>query len=174
LDSFKISKDHLNNEDIKCLLDHLSKESCQLLRKSDRCTLLLNIINTDESFNNDKYTDQLIGLLLQLPQQEDEIKFQLSYQVMEIIMKRRRIKQGSGSGSGNEEIIYQWMKLFVEKHPEKEIQFYSIKIKYEENDNGEDVKRSQDETDRADGSNYENVMLEDDLQKLKIFESFQM
>lgn len=179
----------MNYEDFKCLLDHLSKESFQLLRKSDRCSLLLKIILIEDS---SKYVDQLIGLLLQLPIQEDEIKFEISLKVMEIIMKKRRIK------SGNEEFIYKWMKIFVELNPEKEIQFYSIKLRHDEigdddtrddDDNTTNSIRDDDNTNsirdtinarddninstqRADNTN--NILLENDLQKLKIFESFQM
>lgn len=174
----------MDHEDFKCLFDHLSKESFQLLRKSDRCSLLLKIILIEES---PKYIDQLIGLLLQLPIQEDEIKFEISHKVMEIIMKRRRIK------SGNEEFIYKWMKLFVERNPEKEIQFYSIKLRHDEDtaedgDNDDNVRDDEDDKirdskddnitintrDDATINCTNNLLLENDLQKLKIFESFQM
>lgn len=178
MNSFQLSKSCLNYEDFKCLLDHLCKESCQLLRKSDRCKLLLKIINIDNNDEVERYCDLLIGLLLQLSQQDDELKFDLSCQVLE---KRRR----SDNYNGNEEIIYQWMEKYVEKNPEKEIQFYSIKLKHDENrnedksnvNNQESYNANNQESYHCNSSNYfhsVSTLMEDDLQKLKIFESFQM
>lgn len=189
LDSFITSKSLLNIDDFKCLMDHLSKESCQLLRKSDRCALLLKIIELDD--NNSKYIDQIINLISQLP--SSDIKFNFGCKVMEIVLKNQSI-------TSQEEVLFKWMKEYVEMNPSKEMEFYSIKLAMENRDryNNEHKEEHNDEhsslhnsltndeeynslTNDDSNAQYNSALIQnnfldvdEDLQKLKIFESFQM
>lgn len=191
LESINKTKSLLNSDDFKCLLDHLSKEACQLLKKSDRCLLLMKIIDTFNDSVDDsqdhvlKYIDQLIGLLSQLPTADEGLKFDLACNLMKIDQFNSRKRQG--------ENLYQWMKGYVERNPSREVQFYTIKLKYEEQDDAtSETEERRDSVDNEDNSsdhehnnnndhtthtttnNNNTSLLEDDLQKLKIFESFQM
>lgn len=167
LDSFTSTKYLLTCDDFKCLLDHLCKESCQLLRKSDRCALLLKIIQLDEQ-SNSKYLDQITNLISQLPSNDDAIKFDYGCRVMEIVLKK---SDNDERMTGQEETLYKWMKGYVERNPAREMEFYSIKLAMESNESDEIV--NEDITPDT-GNNNNFLAVDEDLQKLKIFESFQM
>lgn len=168
LDSFTTTKSLLTVDDFKCLMDHLCKESCQLLRKSDRCALLLKIIQIDDQ-KDSKYLDQIVNLISQLSSNDDAIKFDFGCKAMDIALKSHEHKRRVTS---QEEMLYKWMKGYVEKNPEKEMEFYSIKLAMESKDEHQSHRDQIVNDQSGDTKNF--LAVDDDLQKLKIFESFQM
>ncbi len=179
--SSKITSD----DDYKCLIDHLAKESSQLLRKSDRCKLLLRIIEMTSSDSNEKYVEQVINLLNQLPSSENDSKFKLTCELLDGILTKSR-----GMNS-LEDKLFLWALELSQWEPQKELEFYSIKIKYDSKykDNKEaEYKKIILDSNYTNTNAYNNnnnnlifseeehVKIEeltsDDLQKLKIFESF--
>lgn len=183
MQSFTESRNCLQAEDFKCLLDHLFKEAGQLLRKSDRCKLLLKICEFTDNPSNSKYIDQVSILLNQLS--EDPLKFDLVFDFLNLVMKEGQLR--------DEEVgLYQWAAGYVEeKDPSKEIQFYSIKLQYESQriDNKHGIEDKEEECipeyipeyipeiilENSIGNDKgEFEQTEEDLQKLKIFASFQI
>ncbi|TEB15125.1 hypothetical protein C9890_0629 [Perkinsus sp. BL_2016] len=189
--------------DFRCLLDHLAMESGQLLRKSDRCKLLLKIfdncgngeifrststysekdcnerstINPGYSF---KYLDQVTGLLNQLSTNENELKFELACKLFEFIFETKGKLE-----TFDEKKLYNWAIELIKSEPKKEIKFYAIKIKRDEQISATAADEDEDEivegdestkivTDKIVVDNVIEALTSDDLQKLKIFESFQM
>lgn len=200
LNSFEISRKCLKSEDFTCLLDHLSKESCQLLKKTDRCKLLLKICDQFSCSGNNadsKIIDQISILLHQLPPSEEPQKFDLILKFLDLVMRERRLKD-------DEIVLFRWADDFVRfKDSGREVQFYTIKLQYEqyerdtEGDTENDIDKIVDYTtykivdytndttyDTADYTtlaNNDNTFTtddfnqtEEDLQKLKIFASFQL
>lgn len=209
LETFKFSEraDRLRSDDFNCLLDHLSKESCQLLKKIDRCELLLRIHEISNTFGNDgtvnsnKYMDQILVLLGQLSAHESEHKCDFAMKYLSFILNcdGRRLQ-------GEEEALYQWTFDYVTRvDSKKEIQFYDIKMKYdlnnslkrkEEENEQQQQQHQQDEVEENESVNIDDNLDEfnlneaktnfgfneyiqeestlEDLQKLKIFASFQM
>lgn len=176
LDSSQM-RQKLSEEDFKCLIDHLAGECGQLLRKIDRCKLLLKISQFD---CNEKYLEQVANLLNQLPASDNNEKFYLTCELLLNLTARRPL-------NSNEEKLYQWALGISSKDPEKELKFYSIKIKYdsikaeiigssEHVEEGEEQSKTVDETfithefTANDHAPIEELTSED-LQKLKIFES---
>ena len=181
--------DRLRKEDYSCILDHLNRESCQLLKKIDRCELLLRIHEISLtaalfSDSNSKYLDQILVLLGQLSANESEEKFNFALKYLSFILDK-----SSGRLQGEEEALYQWAFEYVSKvDPSKEIQFYDIKMKYSALNSkrdfvvdGEEIKEIVDGDEQSDdnlNTKYSDEIVEEstleDLQKLKIFSSFQM
>lgn len=187
--SFEQAAKCLQPEDFQCLLDHLSKEAGQLLRKSDRCRLLLSIAKVSDKADC-KHLDQVGVLLNQLPANEEAMKFDLCLEFFGLVMKERRLK--------DEEIgLYQWAAGYVETiDPSKELQFYTVKLQYEQqaNEKTEDEQLYETDITLETRETHENTVYndfvqmesefeqqheqqqqtEEDLQKLKIFASFQL
>ena len=177
----------LNFEDRKCLLDHLGKQSGQLLRKTDRCKLLLKIskiTNYNSEGEMEKYFETISGLINQISKTETEIKFNLSCELIEMILSHRPLNNNLEEG------IYEWMKEFVSNESNsdsdstKMMKFYSIKLKYDEmkGENNGDYKNTENGNDNKgyirnedyNGNDDDDDDTIQDLQKLKIFESFQL
>ena len=77
--------DTLSADDFKCLLDHLAKEASLLLRKGDRCKILLMIIPLNLDIDA-KYTDQMVSLLCQLPDDTNENSlYHVSYSIFYLL-----------------------------------------------------------------------------------------
>lgn len=184
----------LSADDFKCLLDHLAKEASLLLRKVDRCRILLMIIPLNHDIDT-KYTDQMVSLLNQLPDDTNE-KFTLSCELLDILLVRKL--------RSNEQVVYDWALKESKSDSAKEIEFYSIKLKYDSHDNKNNERSEGSEnvqvntcdlyntTDSTDNSQFSNTttsinhpfemdnteplteLTSDDLQKLKIFQSFDL
>ena len=174
----------LSAEDFKCLLDHLAKEASLLLKKIDRCKMLLQIVRGN-GFNGDlKYIDQMISVINQLPEDTVE-KFPLSCELLgHLLVNPQKLRD-------NEEAIYEWALKESKRESGKEIEFYSIKLKHDvaacvENELTDEVEiesRAVDdlrETIRTGHPFTEDTLVtlteltSDDLQKLKIFQSFDL
>ena len=186
------NSDTLSPDDFKCLLDHLAKEASLLLRKVDRCKILLMIIPLNLDIDA-KYTDQMVSLLSQLPDDTNE-KFTLSCELLDILLVRKL--------RSNEQGVYDWALKESKTDSAKEIEFYSIKLKYDSHDHDNesneisegsenvqvntcDLYITTDSTDTTqltsinhpfemDNTEPLTELTSDDLQKLKIFQSFDM
>lgn len=169
LSSFTETRSKLSTDDFQCLIDHLFRESSQLLKKIDRCKMFLSIIK----HSDEKYLDQIINTLNQLSQDDEEEKFKLACELLELILldssNPRNLKR-------NEEIIYDWALGETKKDPSKEIKFYSIKLKY----NSIIINQTEPPIENVPDNFIEDELVEiteltsEDLQKLKIFESFDL
>ena len=216
LDRLKELKNILK-DDRKSLLENLSKQAGQLLKKIDRCFTLLKIcdqcIEFEFEFENFtyKFVDQIISLLSQISPIEPS-KLEISCSVLEIILERRNLR------GNNEGDLYKYLENAISMTEDNnnynnnhilqlKLKFYTIKFKrdqyimnenenenvYGDNSDNENVNRDNDNEiliDTLINNNIVNVqdhsisisnskfddddlkITNEDLQKLKIFETF--
>lgn len=145
-----------------------------LLKKVDRCKMIIKIVKISNAGSDDKYMQQLISILTQLPDDSNE-KFPLSCELLELLLGTPTSKLQK-----NEEMIYEWALKESKKDSGKEIEFYSIKLKYDSSfKNITDNVSSVEITESSLNFNEDDTVIlteltSEDLQKLKIFQSFDL
>ena len=178
LSSFSYSK--LSSDDLKCLMDHLAKEASLLLRKIDRCRIFLEIVKIDGLEGDFKYIDQMINTLNQLPDDSDD-KFSISCELLEhLLVNPKPLRR-------NEQLIYETALKESKRDPSKEIKFYSIKLKHDStaepphdpNTHETELEPESEPSVHAHPFSDDNTvalteLTSDDIQKLKIFQSFDL
>lgn len=159
----------LSQADLSCLIDHLIMNANQLLRKRDRCQLLLAIL---ESFPATTRLYENIAIALEgLTEREERIKFSLRLLELEPAASLQR--------------VFKWLCLQSDLDP---VRFYSIKLRYETAGTEETAEEVVEEVvedtgdfiqetvkDEPVNSNSQFTELDqtisEDLKKLSVFES---
>jgi hypothetical protein len=179
LKSLHDATENLSKDDLKSLYDHLYRQAGQLLRKPERCLILLKICEQcGDGLIDSNNIDQICTLLMQIPS-NDPIKFDLALRFLAIVLRTRSL-------SGKEEEIFDWVQEVVSQDSSREIEFLSIKMKRDEysahvvefDDEAISIEESVNSNSVKDHQSEESEIVhelnQDDLQKLKIFESFHL
>lgn len=122
---------NLQHSDAACLVDHLIMNANLLLRKRDRCRLLLQIL---ESFGHEtgrraRLQESIALLLENVPDQPERVDFS---------MKLLELEQGPPSL----ESVFKWLS---EQSGVDPVRFYSIKMRYESRESIEEAAEADNE-----------------------------
>ncbi len=174
IDNLASAGGNLEPADLSCLIDHLIMNANQLLRKSERCKLLLPIL---ESFVHDEIRssrlEESIALLLE--------GFTEHQERVDLSLKLLEIEQGVKL-----ERVYKWLS----QQPQvDQVRFYSIKLRYENVETAQDEEKEEEVEVEEDvvpslafsaslavspvKSQFDELdqIISDDLKKLSVFES---